>query len=166
MGLQDIADSAKNSTSSSSSSSSRSRRDIRYPELVIQKDGDGGLEALFYPETTGLEFEYGKPADHLPGEWVKVFWTKQDLRLAEFRVEKLTDEDLRSLAKEDPERAVKALRQAAQRFQGDTSKEKLERPCACCGERLSLLGNEYEEWGKQVVCSDHTITELKEADLV
>lgn len=189
MGLKDVADGAKSSGSNSSNGSRKSRNTSksssgnstgnnfpkyrrRAPQAVIKEDSDGNLESEFYPHTPELTFKKDwytaqwEPADALPGNWQKIWWSEQSLKHSSHIVEEELDEDFMELLEEDPKSAVRVLNRAARTYNTEKSATKgLSRDCAVCDESIHLLKDDYEEVNNRVVCSNHNARDLASAGL-
>lgn len=185
MGLGDLTPS-KGSSSSSSGSSSTSRQTLtgvgpsdfpvlvaQTPYLLIKENDEGELEAHWYPHTPEVEMRYDWYTDaelenlgHLRKHegWTRWFWTEDSYKQIERRVEEKTGHELRPLLNEDPEKALKLIKRAANQYAAE-KREPLER-CPVCREKLHVIYDDYEIVDNRRVCTNHTVEELAAADLL
>lgn len=173
-------------SSSSSSSSGVSRTGLSVPSgtnpgdfpvktraspqyVVTEVDGEFGfLSNVEVPEVVmekswySANWEY---EDKQPGEWKRVWWTKQAFRRTAYIVEQESDENLLKVLADNPEYADELITECCRSYDTDQSISK-HRTCAVCGEELHIRYDDIREVQKQPVCSEHTMEEVDEAGLL
>lgn len=140
------------------------------PQYVITEDGGGYgfLSDVEVPEVVmekswySANWEY---EDKQPGEWKRVWWTKNAFRRTAYIVEQESGEDLLKTLGEDPEYADELITRCCRAYNTETEISK-HRTCAVCEEELHVRYDDLREIDKQPVCSSHTVDELSEADLL
>lgn len=184
MGLKDVADEASE-LPEKSSSGSRSHR-VKYggrrpnpsdfpiytlqcPEVLIYRNSDEELRVERYPHTPEVELVkewYSDPwtVDTPSENWVRWFMEKDFWKRVKHRVDQELGLDLDDLLDEDPERALKAINMAV----NEKIRNRLEptERCPVCRRKIEVLYDEYEVVDNRRVCPEHTVADLKEADLL
>lgn len=133
----------------------------------------GGLEYLTYPDTPTVFMEadwYGcwDFEDLQPGEWERWWWSDEEFKYHCHTVADVHDANLVEELKDDPERGLHLLRSAANQYQSESRKKEAqyERDCAVCGETLHTIWDQCTEVGDRIACDNHTVGDLKAADLI
>lgn len=180
------SDSSSNSGSSSSSSSTSKRQGLSIPsgtapddfpiysearpQYVVRRTEDG-LEFLAGSACPVVEMKatwYGtwEFAYHSP-DWKKVWWDDTEFSRVKYLVQEEFDCDLVPLLKDNPERAVDVITKAVQQAQSeDKQRGRPHRDCAVCEEEIDLVYGSYEKANNRVLCDSHTVSEMKDADLL
>lgn len=138
------------------------------PQLLIQENDEGELEALRYPQTPEVELRkdwYGEnwtvdtPSEH----WVRWWFSETSLRNLVNRVEEQTGQDLFELLREDVEYALETIKATAN--PDAVAPEWYKSNCPVCGETIHARYDEHEVINHERVCQHHSAKELAEADL-
>lgn len=187
MGLGDLdpVSSSDNSSSSSgwSSSSGSSESDSnrpyderkKIPYWAIWEDDDGQIHAANSPQNEdvyileqkqnkGDKWQVVGQSKKLLRHWMSL----QDFQYACHIVEEVFGYDFIELLREDPRAANEAIVKAAKEYRATKSNQTTSnvRDCGVCGEPLHVVLDEVENVGDRVVCPEHTVTELRDADLL
>lgn len=158
----------KSRTSGNPSNSSFPIYTLECPEVLILENEDGELEVLRYPETPEIELEktwWTEPWQTVaPSEnWVRWLW-KEEYKRIKHRVEDKLKLDLDQLLEEDAEKALKAIKRAANEYAA--AKRELTERCPVCREKIHVITGSYEVIDNRRVCKSHTVEDLAEADLI
>lgn len=173
---EEDADNSSSSTSkSSSSSSSSSKSETLIPYLAIWREEDGTFHSGYRPENIVIEREkkqkdndedrWTREIKAIPAELERFWMDKLEVRRAEKMVEEELGKDLKPLIEDDPEAALKAIREAA-KSESPKHRPSRTRPCAVCGKDLDYIGGDYEQVNGKRVCSTHTVQDMAEAGLL
>ena len=194
--VDDSSSSSGSSSSGGSGSSSNSSDEYPqykkwYPYAVIYEDMDGELKFIHSPHN----FEFEKIKNTEKSSWtlqhktqgfhgvpsnVKRYWKDRlDLLKADRYVKKvfdtsvLEDEDGPALIRDDPERACELISEAANKIRlngddndPDKARKKTHRNCPVCDKSIDIRYGSYEKVNRQVVCSDHSVKQLRENGLI
>lgn len=173
MGLKDLKDgnidptsssSSGGSSSSSSGSGSGSSYDSLIPTFAIWTDEDGEYQSGWNPQHLPLEYKDGD-LNAIPAE-IERFWIEQmEFKRIIQMVEEEFDVDALGVLLDRPERGIKLVRKAAKRHSPQDIDWEKER-CAVCKEDLHVRYDDYEVVDRRRVCSHHTVTELKDHDMI
>lgn len=182
MGLSDVSENSVKSKQGSGSSSSSSgggypKSRVLIPAFAFYRvddqgnpDPDGELVAEPSPQNQFIE----ERKEDKNSRWERVgvaeelerYWMDWDsVRLLAHNVEKQLGADFWTLVKQDPEKALRAVKEAAQ-LKGTSREVPQTRDCAVCGEELHDIYGDYQEVNHKRVCSDHSVEELTEADIL
>lgn len=186
MGLADLtpaSDAGSNGKSSSSSSTGRwtltgvSPSDFpvyvnKMPYLVLRETEDG-WDYLQHPETPVIQVRFDWYGDYnfenvghfrKHEGWRRWWWSEESFQTYSRKVEKELNEDLRLMLKERPHKVVGALEMAANTVLME--RRIPTESCPVCGTDIHVLHDEYETINRRRVCSDHTVRDLANADLL
>lgn len=170
--------SSTNGSSSSGGSSNEHpfpKYEKRYPYAVVRENGEGELE-FAQADLPAMEFRKDwysapwQPADHLPADWKRVWWEKDEFDFDAHAVSEVMDSDLWELMRDNARRALEVLKKARGEYvsESDPKEAQKKRTCVVCDEVLDIRKDEYE-WvndERNVVCAGHTAEELIKADLL
>lgn len=162
-----------------------------FPYAVIYEDMEGDLKFVHMPHN----FEFEKIKNTEKSSWtlqhktqgfhgvpsnVKRYWKDRvELLRADRYVKKvfdtsvLEDNDCPALIRENPERACELISEASNkiRLNGDNNdphkpQKKTHRNCAVCDKGIDIRYGSYEKVDRRVVCSDHSVKQLRENGLI
>lgn len=171
----------KSSSSSSSSGSSDSEEFPKYkrivPEAVIRKTDDGTYEGIRYPNTPEVrltkewytvpfELDYDNEPIPVWQNWERHWLTKEQWQRSRRMVKEVLNLDINKLLKEDPEKVLRAVKEAAQKYDIDTSKPSSTRACGVCDKRLNPITDDCREIKHTLVCERHSVEDLHHAGLL
>lgn len=173
--------SKKRKKSSSSSGSSDSEEFPKYkrivPEAVIRKTDDGTYEGIRYPNTPEVRmtkewhtvpYELDYDNEPLPEweNWQRYWLTKEQWQRSRRMVKEVLNLDINRLLKEEPEKLLRAVKEAAQKYDIDTSKPSSARACGICDKRLNPITDDCREINHTLVCERHSVEDLHHAGLL
>lgn len=172
----DSNDSSSGSTQNSSSSSSGSSSGYPklkevVPYLVVYEDEDGFLQYRTHPQNMFIvrrkKYKSDRWSIYATPEEVKRFWmTRHEFKMHSQRVESHAGKDLMSIMQDDPEKALRALRQAANEYDTSKADSHQTKTCYICGEEHHAALGDYYRIQNLAVCESHSVEDLKHADLL
>lgn len=161
------------STSSSSGSSSDYPKEReRVPYLAVYRDDHGDWQYRTNPQDLTIIKRKKHSSDSWSIWWVpdevERFWMNKDnFRMHSSRVKNFCGRDLMSLLQLDPHKAIRTLKEAANRqTNSDTSSSHQTRDCQVCGEEHHHSLGDFRRVNNQVVCEKHSVEDLARNDML
>lgn len=179
MGIEDLkkgnVDTSSNDSSSDDSNSSSSgggypKYDSKVPFLAIWVEEDGTHYSGFRPENIVIEYEKSSKSASwelhaIPAEVERYWMDKLEVRRVEQMVEDELGKDFKELLDDDPEKALKAVTEAA-KSHSPKQRPSRTRPCPVCNDDLDYIGGDYQQVNGKRVCSNHTVQDIADAGLL
>lgn len=159
-------------TSTSDSSDGYPKREERVPFIVIWRDEGGCVKYAHRPQNNHLTLTFIKEDSEsrweltaVPEHFERHWMDPNSFRRVHYIVESVLDRDLRKMLKEDAEMALRAIDESARVYETDRSISET-RPCPVCSEDLHPVWDDFEQLNGKRVCTDHSISELKNSGLL
>lgn len=142
------------------------------PEYVVLENDNGQLELVSYPETEPIWlkkswYSSNWELDQRPEGWRRIWYSRQSFLYHKQIVKKESGKDLYKLLVTDAERALNLLTDCANRHNTEKSGgQPSSVTCRVCGKTHSYISGDYRTIDRQPVCSNHTMEDLHNADLL